>query len=88
MDKPRRKHAAYALLACGMLVYGAVSFKVEAGWGWQNGFAALWSLLALLVLAAQLVRLFMSKRTEERLERVRRVKRAAWERRLTRRLSP
>lgn len=76
------KHAAYALLALCLLAYGAAVFEPAAGWGWQNAFAGLWLVLALLAAAAHIQRLLIDEATAARLVRIRRERITALERRL------
>lgn len=83
MTRTKMKHAAYALLALALFIYGVPRIELTEGWTLQNVFGALWLAFALLVCAAHLHRLFLvDEATEARLGRVKREKYAAWERRL------
>jgi membrane protein implicated in regulation of membrane protease activity len=70
----------YAMLAIGVLAVGVTQVEIAAGWTWQNIFAALWMLLALLTAAAHLQRMLQSDEQEKQLARIKREKYAALER--------
>ena len=80
MTKRKAKHMFYAMLALAVLAVGVTQIEVAAGWTWQNGFAAVWLLLALLTAAAHLARLLRSDEEERQLARIKREKYAALER--------
>jgi len=80
MTKRKAKHMFYAMLALTVLAVGVTQVEVAAGWNWQNGFAALWLLLALLTASAHLARLLRSDEEERQLARVKREKYAQLER--------
>lgn len=80
MTRNRAKRMFYAMLALGVLAVGVTQIEVAAGWTWQNGFAALWVLLALLTAAAHLQRMLQSDEQERQLARIKREKYAALER--------
>lgn len=72
------KYALNAVIALAVLVYGAPRMELTDGRLWQNAFGVLWVVLAILVAAAHLYKLFGTDEAAER--ELARIKRAKWER--------
>lgn len=81
--KGKAKHVMYLLAALGMLFYGVTKVELNGPWNAATIFGVVWTLFALLVIAAHLnALLWMNEEKKKELDRIKRAKRRTWERRL------
>lgn len=81
----KMRHAAYLAAALGMLLYAVPRLDLGGAWDMADAFGVVWCAFALLVAAANLHEiLLVDERTRQRLDRVKRAKYAALERRIAR----
>ncbi|WP_336784575.1 hypothetical protein [Paenibacillus sp. MMO-177] len=79
----KARHMIYLAVALAMLFYGVPKLDLTGPWNAVTIFGVVWTLFALLVIAAHLnALLWMNEQKKKELDRIKRVKRNAWERRL------
>lgn len=81
--KGKAKHAIYLTIAVAMLFIGVSRLDLNGPWNAVTIFGVVWTLFALIVIAAHLnALLWMNEQKKKELERIKQVKRNTWERRL------
>ncbi|MFD1957596.1 hypothetical protein ACFSL6_26350 [Paenibacillus thailandensis] len=79
------RHAVYLIASLGMLVYAIPRLEFGGAWDMADVFGVVWCVFALLVIAANLNEiLLVDEQKRKQLERIKRAKYAAIERRAAR----
>ncbi|GFN30886.1 hypothetical protein [Paenibacillus xylaniclasticus] len=83
MKTGKFRHVLYLAIALAMVLYALPRIEFEQSWTLVTVFGVIWLAFALVIISAQLYMLFgVNEATERQLERIKRERRAAWERRL------
>ncbi|GLX69602.1 hypothetical protein [Paenibacillus glycanilyticus] len=81
--KGKARHIIYLTAALAMLFYGVPKLELNGPWNAVTIFGVVWTLFALVVIAAHLnALLWMNEQKKKQLERIKQAKRNNWERRL------
>ncbi|WP_338555194.1 hypothetical protein [Paenibacillus sp. KS-LC4] len=82
MRKGRSRHVLYLLVAAAMLVYGVPRLDLGAPWSGTSLFGIVWLVFSLVIVAAQIDALMQGEARRQQMQRIKRVKRQAMERKL------
>ncbi|MCM3630021.1 hypothetical protein M3194_22055 [Paenibacillus glycanilyticus] len=81
--KGKAKHIIYLTVALAMLFFGVSKLELNGPWNAVTIFGVVWTLFALIVIAAHLnALLWMNEQKKKELARIKQMKRNTWERRL------
>ncbi|SFE22520.1 hypothetical protein SAMN05216378_2793 [Paenibacillus catalpae] len=81
--KGKAKHVIYLVVALAMLFIGVSRLELNGPWNAVTIFGVVWTLFALVVIAAHLnALLWMNEQKKKELDRIKQMKRNTWERRL------
>ncbi|MGG4141638.1 hypothetical protein ABEW34_00780 [Paenibacillus algorifonticola] len=82
MRKGRSRHVLYLLAAVAMLVYGVPRLDLGAPWSGTSLFSIVWLVFSLVIVAAQIDALMQGEARRQQMQRIKRAKSRALERKL------